>query len=319
MKPKYFKNILFATVLVLIMYAIFCGFTYFGVKWFTDAYGSDIDINNVNVAYKTWKVLFIGIYISMLFRIFFYRNIINKKIIEKAKKVNMIVPSKERYNQIMQEDYSKILIRNWFIRKLDGNSKISLTGETYWVNAASRNFNFYIGNEQGELMFIVNVIRKDYPTFLDGYSIFDPFNNDIGEIKKVKPFMVHKSNYKVKLKDKPEFNIVFDKINMISRRVNSTKDVLEIINLPLKLDNDFLDEKRLINLNCHISTNLNEAVAETQSSDVLGNSEMIIINNKYKLEAVFLYMCLILEKYYLDGVNTKIVMPEDLKKKTNNS
>jgi len=306
MKSKKIKDLLnFFKILIIpyIITIIIC-YLWFKISIYMDSSLNDLDINKIAFLYPT--IFYSFIYIIFLIRVFFWRDYANKKAIKNCYHLNMTIPSKERYKIIVNNSF-KILLRQFFIEKRSNNMYKIKTGFKHKKN-------FYLSNENGELLYVISQLSISASEPYSQYSIIDPYNNDIGEIKIKEPTLSNLQNgqeiWTVILNNGHSFQITFNLYNLTSRKEN----VVKIINLPLQFNNNFFDEQHLINLDCNlIDTNTNKLIAEIHNSGVFGNSDINIYNDKYNLEIIIIYVCIVLRRYK-DGINTTALMPNNISK-----
>lgn len=306
MKSRKIKDLLnfFKIIIIIYIVTIIVCYLWFKISIYIDSSLNDLDINKIVFLYPT--IFYLFIYIIFLIRVLFWRDYANKKAIKNCYRLNMTIPSKERYKIIVNNSI-KILLRQFFIEKSSNNMYKLKTGFKYKEN-------FYLGNENGELLYVISQLPISASDSYSKYSIIDPYNNDIGEIKIKEPTLSDLQNgqeiWTIILNNGKSFQIRFNLYNLTSRKEN----VVKIINLPLQFNNNFFDEQHLINLDCNlIDTNTKELIAEIRNSGVFGNSDINIYNNKYNLEIIILYMCIVLRRYK-DGINMKVIMPNDVNK-----
>lgn len=161
---------------------------------------------------------------------------------------------------------------------------------------------------QGELLYVFSSLKRVYSDVDSTYSIIDPYNNDIAEIKISSPTLSKVQNgqqiWTIILNNKNSFQVTFNLYDLATRKGN----VVKILDLPLQFNNNFFDSQGLINLECSlIDTNTNELIAEIHNSGAFGNSDINIYKNKYNLEIIILYMCIVLKRFN-DGINMKVHM-----------
>ena len=293
---NFLKDMIIINIIMIIIF-----YAFVKISIYID--GTNNNLNNLDIKKSAflYPTIFCSfIYIVFLIRVLFWRNYVTKKAIQKCNYLNMTIPSKERY-EIIVNNSSKILLRQFWIEKMSNNMYKFKT-------------NFYLSNENGELLYMFSQLSISASDGLSKYSMIDPYNNDIAEIKIEQPSLSNLQNgqeiWTIILNNGHSFQITFNLYNLTSRKEN----VLKIINLPLQFNNSFFDEQHLINLDCNlIDTNTKELIAEIHDTGVFGNSDINIYNNKYNLEIIILYMCIVLQKYR-NGINTKIIMQNDINK-----
>ena len=289
MEYKKYKDLLNFFKKIIIIYIIAIIICYIFV-----AYIEKTNIkNNLNIS----KIVFlypaifcIFIYVIFIIRVFFWRDYANKNAIKNCCHVGMTIPSEERYKMIVNNS-SKIFLRQFFVEKMPHNI---YKFKTYFKYKR----NFYLSNENGELLYIFLNLSLSASDVHSRYSIIDPYNNDIGEIKIKPPTLSNIQNgqeiWNIILNNRNSFQITFNLYDLAVRK----GDVINIVDLPLKFDNNFFDDKLSINLEGNlIDTNTNELIAEIHNSGIFGNSNINIYNTKYNLEIISLYMCVVLKRY----------------------
>ena len=210
----------------------------------------------------------------------------------------MIIPSKERYNTII-EDFSEVKIRNQFIKKLS-NGMYSLENSLQFNYSYRNNFNFYISNNQNELIYVVRLVERNNGN--RKFYVSDPFGNIVGEIEKDTQTLENPNiYYNIYINGKEKFNVCFD-IKMTTRAKRKADEFISINNLPLKFENEFFNEEYKINMKISIIHNFTEDIV-LQSDDIkyLGYYDLILDNKEYRIEALFIFLCLMFEKIEFDG------------------
>ncbi len=289
---KFLKKIIIINIVMIIIF-----YAFIKINIYIDGTNNSLENLDIEKSAFLYPTIFCSfIYLIFFIRVLFWRNYVNRKAIQKCNHLNMTIPSKEKYDIIVNNS-SKILLRQFFVKKMSNNIYRFKTFRKYKKN-------FYLSNENGELLYMCSQLSISYSDIWSKYSIIDPYNNDIAEIKVEKPTLSNLQNgqeiWTIILNNGHSFQITFNLYDLASRK----GEVVKIIGLPLQFNNNFFDEKHLINLDCIlIDTNTNELIAETHDSGVFGNSDINIYNNKYNLEIIILYMCIVLKRYE-DGINT---------------
>lgn len=307
MKSK--KDLIKLVKTIIILYIIMIAITYFFIKIIINL---NVEYNNLN-SLDINKIIFLypAIFCAFIFIIFitkvlFLRKYVNKKTIKNCSYLNMIVPSKERYKRNVN-NLSEVQVRQFFVEKTSNNLHKFKT-------LMQHKKNFYLSNEKNELLYVFSTLSTSVSDINSKYSIIDPYNNDIGEIKIKEPTLLNLQDgqeiWMIILNNKQSFQIAFDLYNFNARKEN----VIKIIGLPLQFNNNFFDEQHLINLECNlIDTTNKELMAEMHDLGVFGNLDINIYNSKYALEIIIIYMCILLKKYN-DGINMKVIMTKNFKK-----
>jgi len=305
MKSGKIKDLLKCLKITIIIYIILIIVCYLFVKisMFIDK-TNNLEINKIAFLYISIFCAFI--YSIFLIRVLFWRDYANKKAIKNCYRLNMTIPSKERYKTIANNSF-KIHLRQFFVEKMANNM---YKFKTAFIHKR----NFYLSNENSELLYVVSPLSIYVSDKDSAYSIIDPYNNDIGEIKIEYPTLSNLQDgqeiWTIILNNGHSFQITFNLYTLASRKGN----VVKIIDLPLQFNNNFFDEQHLINLDCNlIDTNTNKLIAEIHNSGVFGNSDINIYNDKYNLEIIIIYVCIVLRRYK-DGINTTALMPNNISK-----
>lgn len=298
-----FKNLCKAALNVMIIYlvlAVFClvicQVGQYMINWFGSS--ADAEWGVIKIIFLYPGICCGVIYALMLIRILFFRDYANKRAIKESRKVNMNIPDKDRYKEVLKLDSSKILLRQFFVKKGPGDIQKTVVNSKYRKN-------YYLGNQKGELLFIVTNLGASYPDVTSRYSIIDPYNNDIGEIKVEEATLFHlREKWFISLTNGNNFQLEFDPFILSSRKEGG----LKIEGLSFKFLNSFFDERHMINLNCElVDANTDDLVAMAYSSQTFGNADIDIYSSYYKLEIIVLYMCITMRKYE-DGLNKKVIM-----------